>query len=317
MARFKQRKIFISLIFVTVIMTVFFIGCGSGAEEEIVEEEVVEVVDLNYPVTIGDVTIYSKPQAVISLSPTTTEMLFDMGYGDRVMGISEFCDYPEEALSKLRCGSTWSLDKETITMRPVDLVVTTTPLLEKDLIWFQQANVPVILLPYAMDFDGLEENYINLGIAMGGEEDGFAEGQDYYNMQMDKVYNAQQTALDYLQENESLHSILLREMSYVMATGETFEQQIFDMLCLVNEGEPYSGWLYPREEVVALEPHVIFCVESITAEEIATSTVYKPVKAVLADAIYPIDTTPIERQSPRMFDLIFDMSQLAYSYSEE
>ena len=40
------------------------------------------------------------PQAIISLSPTATEMLFAIGAGDQVIAIDEYSNYPAEALDK-------------------------------------------------------------------------------------------------------------------------------------------------------------------------------------------------------------------------
>ena len=41
------------------------------------------------------------PKRIVSLAPSTTELLFAMGLGDRVVGDTSFCDYPEEAKKTL------------------------------------------------------------------------------------------------------------------------------------------------------------------------------------------------------------------------
>src|SRR3990170_2306192 len=66
------------------------------------------------------------PQRIVSLAPSTTEILFALGLGDRIVGVTSFCDYPEEAKSKPKIGGMSNPSIEAvITMKP-DLVVMTT-----------------------------------------------------------------------------------------------------------------------------------------------------------------------------------------------
>ena len=50
------------------------------------------------------VTIDSPPQRIISLSPSNTEILYALGLGDRIIGVTEYCNYPAEAVEKLKVG---------------------------------------------------------------------------------------------------------------------------------------------------------------------------------------------------------------------
>ncbi|MGH9185819.1 MAG: ABC transporter substrate-binding protein, partial [Acidimicrobiales bacterium] len=54
-----------------------------------------------FPVSIdnegGEVTIAARPERIVSLSATATEMLFAIGAGDQVTAVDEFSDYPPEA----------------------------------------------------------------------------------------------------------------------------------------------------------------------------------------------------------------------------
>lgn len=63
------------------------------------------------------------PARIISLAPSQTEILYDLGLGDRVVAVSRYCDYPPEAKAKPKIGgfSTPSLEA-VVAMRP-DMVV--------------------------------------------------------------------------------------------------------------------------------------------------------------------------------------------------
>ncbi|MBN1788819.1 MAG: ABC transporter substrate-binding protein [Sedimentisphaerales bacterium] len=61
---------------------------------------------------------------IISLAPSTTEILFSLGLGDKVIGVSEFCDYPVGARTKLKIGGLLNPNYEAIVAAKPDLVIT-------------------------------------------------------------------------------------------------------------------------------------------------------------------------------------------------
>lgn len=64
------------------------------------------------------------PQCIISLVPSQTELLYHLGLGDRVVGITKFCIHPDEWFrSKPRVGGTKDVDIERIRMLKPDLII--------------------------------------------------------------------------------------------------------------------------------------------------------------------------------------------------
>jgi iron complex transport system substrate-binding protein len=66
------------------------------------------------------------PKRIVSLAPSTTELLFAMGLGDRVVGDTSFCDYPEEAKKKPKIGGMSNPSMEAVLSSRPDIVVMTT-----------------------------------------------------------------------------------------------------------------------------------------------------------------------------------------------
>ena len=60
---------------------------------------------------------------IVSLSPSITESLFALGLGDRVVGVTDFCDYPPEAATKSKVGGYYDLNYEAIMTLNPDLVI--------------------------------------------------------------------------------------------------------------------------------------------------------------------------------------------------
>jgi iron complex transport system substrate-binding protein len=63
------------------------------------------------------------PQRIVSLSPSVTEILFALGLGDRVVGVTRFCQYPPEAREKPQVGGYLDPSYEAILALKPDLVV--------------------------------------------------------------------------------------------------------------------------------------------------------------------------------------------------
>lgn len=70
------------------------------------------------------VEVSSHPQRIISLVPSQTELLHDLGLGDRVIGITKFCIHPEEWFrTKTRVGGTKKVDIERVCALKPDLII--------------------------------------------------------------------------------------------------------------------------------------------------------------------------------------------------
>lgn len=72
-----------------------------------------------------EVLIKKSPARIISLAPSLTETLYHLGLGDRVVGVTNHCNYPPEAAAKPKVGSYIKLNVEQIVSLAPDLVIAT------------------------------------------------------------------------------------------------------------------------------------------------------------------------------------------------
>ncbi len=70
--------------------------------------------------------IRAQPQRIVSTAPSITEMLYALGLGDRVVGVTRFCRYPPEAQLKPKIGDYINPDLEAIAALKPDLVIVQT-----------------------------------------------------------------------------------------------------------------------------------------------------------------------------------------------
>lgn len=66
------------------------------------------------------------PQRIVSMSPATTEILFALGLGDRVVGVTRYCDYPAETTTITKVGGYMDPNYEMIMTLAPDLVILLT-----------------------------------------------------------------------------------------------------------------------------------------------------------------------------------------------
>ncbi len=66
----------------------------------------------------------SVPTRIVSLAPALTETLFELDAGNRVVGVSDFCDHPAEVASLPRLGSGFTPNYENIARQRPDLILT-------------------------------------------------------------------------------------------------------------------------------------------------------------------------------------------------
>ncbi|MGE5172422.1 MAG: ABC transporter substrate-binding protein [Betaproteobacteria bacterium] len=68
----------------------------------------------------------SPPKRIVSLAPSMTEILYALGLGDNIVGVTTFCDYPEEAKKKAKIGGMSNPSMEAVISLKPDIVVLTT-----------------------------------------------------------------------------------------------------------------------------------------------------------------------------------------------
>lgn len=121
-------------------------------------QETVIYDDFNTPFTLME-----APQRIVSLAPNITEILFALGLGDRIVGVTRYCDYPAQALQKEKIGGMVDLNLEKIEALHPDLIVAFrgNPLgvLNK----LRHLHFPVFVLDMGNTMNGLSQTIDKIG----------------------------------------------------------------------------------------------------------------------------------------------------------
>jgi iron complex transport system substrate-binding protein len=114
----------------------------------------------------------TRPQRIVSIVPSVTEMLFAMGAGPRVVGVGNFDRYPPEALTRAKVGGLIDPDVERIISLKPDLVVVYGT--QMDLrTQMERASIPIFLYQHA-GLSDITSTIRELGERIGSVKEGTA-----------------------------------------------------------------------------------------------------------------------------------------------
>src|SRR3989338_8131884 len=109
-----------------------------------------------------------RPLRIVSLAPSTTEIIFALGLDSEIVGVSQFCDYPEAALAKERVGAFSQPNIEKIVSLRPDIIFCTgleqAPAIEK----LRQLNLKVCVSDPS-NFKELFDSIAEIGNLVGRE----------------------------------------------------------------------------------------------------------------------------------------------------
>lgn len=141
-------------------------GCNSGRQGEDPSQKTESGTKTAFPVTVTDslhrqVTVGQEPQKIISLSPAITEILFALGVEEKIVGVTDFCDYPAAALDKPKVGGFENPNLEVIINSGADVIFAAAGI-QQDLVkQFEDLGLLVVTL----DAENVEQVLDNIRLA--------------------------------------------------------------------------------------------------------------------------------------------------------
>ncbi len=259
-----------------------------------------------FPVTLVDdegtsVAIKSEPLRIASLSPANTETVFALGGGDRLVGGSEYDDYPAEAAALPDVVTFNGVLMEQLVASDPDLVLAAgngfNP--PADIARIRELGIPVVVL-YPEDVPGVLRDIELIGDAIGKRTEAEAMTQ------------AMQARIDVI--SEATAAVEQPRTFYELGAepeiyGPTDDSFFADMVTLAG-GEPITSGSatvssLSLERLVDADPEVIILGDAnygTTPEQVTARPGWDVMTAVKSGAIRPVDDIIVTRPGPRLAD---------------
>lgn len=304
---------------------VLLAGCGgedAANEEKEVEtpaESQAEVAEADFPVTLTDVlgnevVIEEEPQTIVSMVPSTTEISYELGLGDKIVGVSDFDNYPEETADVEKIGGQEFNVEKIISLDP-DLVISHESGIstwEGGLQQLRDAGLTVYVVNNETSFEEVYESISIIGQATGTVEEAeelIAEMQ----AQVDEI-TEQAAAI----EEEKMVFVEVGSQPDIYTTGSgTFIDEMLSMINAKNLAGDQEGWIsMDPEAIVAGNPDVIVTTEGSynpeAVEGIKQRSGFAEVTAVKEDAVYNLDSDAVTRSGPRLTVGLLELAKSVY-----
>ncbi|MFY9588839.1 MAG: ABC transporter substrate-binding protein [Actinomycetota bacterium] len=264
-----------------------------------------------FPATItagnGSVTIAAKPKRIVSLSPTSTEILFAIGAGAQVIAVDDQSNYPTNAPKTTLSG--FEPNVEAIAGYTPDLVVFADDS-KKLSDSFKALKIPAILHAPAKDLDDAYAQIKALGVATGrtGAANALVDRMRKDIRELASRAPKPATTFTYYHELDD---------HYFSVTSSTFIGKVYALLGLKNIADPAdkSGGGYPQlspEYIIQSNPSLIFLADtkccSITAETVTKRPGWDKIAAVKDAHVVALDDDMASRWGPRIVDLLRTVS---------
>jgi iron complex transport system substrate-binding protein len=258
------------------------------------------------------------PEKIISVAPSCTEILFAIDTGDKVVGVTDYCDYPYNFTAWIEAGNMTSVgdftapNLEVITVLDPDLILASGGVQAESVDTLRERGYKVLVLD-PTSVDGILKNIELVGNATGNRAEATALVNDLtsrINAVVDTVANAAKPKVYY-------------EVYYEITSSWTIGAKAWQTELVEKAGgtnvfgdQQMDYYQYQVEALIVRNPDVIVLPatgmgtgEQATIDAVKARPGWDTTNAVQNDRIYQINSNIIERSGPRVVDAIEQLAE--------
>jgi iron complex transport system substrate-binding protein len=302
----KNRYKVICSVLVILLITLLTVGCKS--ESKTTEPDVPKNVDNGlFPMALTDqmgreVTIENLPERIVSLAPSNTEILFALGLEDKIVGVTDYCDYPEAAKNKEKIGGFSEPNIEKIVSLKPDLVLA-TDMHQKPVEELEKLNIPSVVLD-PKDFDDMFDSIEIIGKATDHQNEAITLVREL----KERIKNVEDIVAKIPTDKRPKVYYELWP-SPITSTGPgTFVDDIIQRAGGENiAGDAKKAYpQYSQEMIVAKNPDIIIFSHhgssNQSVEDILTRQGWENISAIKNEKVVYLDENLVQRATPRLVD---------------
>jgi iron complex transport system substrate-binding protein len=323
----RTGLLLLALVLTISVLMVPATGCAKNETRTVEESSTPVTQEAEFPLTLTDqagrlVTIEKMPERIISLAPSNTEILFALGLGDRVVGVTQYCDYPVDAQDKPKIGGFSQTDidvsiEQIVTIEP-DLILASDTHITEVIPKLEQLvpeSVVIVLMNQTEAFDVVFE-----AITMVGKCSGTADEAGQLVTGMKELIQAVTDKTENLPDSEmpKVFYIVWNEPIFAIGGG-TLGNALIEAAGGINifqdlDGAPTVG----LETIIARNPQVILASGAMgTGSDLPyqyalTEPRLEGVEARINGRVYPVNDNLTGRPGPRIVEALESMAKMIH-----
>ncbi|MEW5843182.1 MAG: cobalamin-binding protein [Bacteroidota bacterium] len=272
------------------ISIILLAGCGKSHESRLKSFEIKD--DLGEKIILDYV-----PKRIISLAPNLTEMIYDLGLGNELVGDTRYCDYPSAAQNVEKVGDMLTFNFEKIvTLKPDIVFITVEGNTKETYDKFRELGIK-IFVSNPRNFTGIKKTYLDLGKIFGIEEKAKRKVAGWDSLI---------TKLSVESKNypEASAMFLIDTKPVMLAGKNTFINEYLEICGLKNiaADSPLNYPMFSREEILRRNPDYIIYPTGSNEDFSSIIKIYpewKNLKAVKNHHVLFVDRNLFTRPGPR------------------
>jgi iron complex transport system substrate-binding protein len=291
-----------------IVFLLSLMGCQAISTTE--ENSPVDSGDVRYPLTITDqagnkVMIPKLPERIVSLVPSNTEILFAIGAGKNVVGVTTNDDYPKEVKSLPKVGD-MTINAEKVLAQKPDIIFASSLNGKETIDKLKKLGLTVVLL----DANSIKEVYQSIDIA--GQVTNQLRNSDKLigKMEAEKLKIFRQVAA--AKKEKAVKVWLESDPSLFTAGKGTLLNELTSIAGGDNVAKNLNGWPQVQSEtVVKWNPDVIVSMYGDT-KTIQNRAGWNSIRAVQEKRITSIDPNIVSRPGPRIMEAMHQLAKTFY-----
>jgi len=269
-------------------------------------------------------SLAAYPERIVSLAPSATEILYAIDAGDKVVGVTDYCDYPYNFKAWIEAGNMTSVggfqdtNVEVIASLNPDLILATGGVQEETVGALRDLGYKVLVLDPA-NIDGVFRDIELVGNATGKRAQATAVVNDMTS-RIDAVANK---VAGVAAKPKVYYEVWFTTQSIWSVGAEGFETELIAKAGGVNifENDSLEHFQTDSEVIISKNPDIILLpvgMETIGSElpfwvsfdAVKARPAWDSISAVQNDKLYQIDGNAIERPGPRIADMIETLAEI-------
>lgn len=274
--------------------------------------------EAGYPVTLTDgagleVVIDEQPQTLVTLTPSITESAFALGLGEQIVGVSDFCNFPEEAQQKERLGGQTINVEKLLELAPDVAFVTNHHHENHPEVLEQLRQVGINVVVVKSSANNFEDVYSSIRLisevtqTKEKAEEMIASMQAQLQEIKDKAAEIAEPKKVWVEVFDGLHT----------SGKNTFMHEMLEAINAVNVAQDVEGWTQLTEEqVVTLAPDVIITTygnfDEGLVDKVLQRAGWSEVPAIANKQVFDVDNDLVVRPGPQMMDGVELLAKTVY-----
>ncbi len=265
--------------------------------------------------SVTEVSSNEDDLRIVSLAPNVTEIIYALGSGDQLVGRTDYCNYPEEALAITSIGTLWEPNLEAILSLDADIAISSSIVDPSFIDSLKAAGIEAYQFYEEESIDGTYALIEKVAACIGKE----AEAAEIVKSMKDRIaaVQAKVSTIPADQKKSCVYMIGYGEWGDYAATGETYLNDVIEVAGGINAAAAGAFWSITKELLIAEDPNVILLgaysySDPNDVKHFTELAPYSELTASKTGNVLTINGDAAERQGVRTADCVEEIAKALY-----